>query len=328
MKLRWSFSHSRTFSRCPRQWFFATRVANWRGPDPLARESFLLSKLQSISAWRGSLVDSIICDEVIPSLRNGRVISRQRVLAAAKERFDRQLTFATQRRWREEGMTAKKAGASYAALYAIEYGEEFESELEPAWVDIDLALTHFLEMSELLRTLRKASQLFPQRTLPFRHSGASVTARPDLIALFRSGPPLIVDWKVHSTGAKDYRLQLALYAIALTRCRHQKGFPPELGNYLPEDIKLLEAQLLTKHLREYSLTTQDVEDTENHISSTATRMWLSIRPNFDEPIKFSDMPVTIFPDTCQRCPFRSICWADVSAKEGLCQDSKQISSLF
>lgn len=328
MKLRWSFSHSRTFGRCPRQWFFATQLAKWNRPDPLAREAFLLSKLQSLSAWRGSLVDGVICDEIIPTLRTTSVVSRERVLAAARERFDRQLEFAKHRRWREDGMTATRAGISYAAFYAVEYGQDFEADVESAWLDIDRALTHFLEMSELLRTLRKASQLLPQRTLAFRHSGTSVTARPDLIALFRTGPPLIVDWKVHSAGAKDYRLQLALYAIALKRCRPHKDFPVDLRNHQPEDIKLIEAQLLTKQLRPYSLTKHDIQDTENHISTTATRMWLSVRPNLDEPIRFTDMPVTIFPDTCQRCPFRSICWKDFSPKEEPCQDSKQISSLF
>ncbi|HJT29530.1 MAG TPA: PD-(D/E)XK nuclease family protein [Pyrinomonadaceae bacterium] len=328
MKLRWSFSHSRTFGRCPRQWFFATQLAKWNRRDPLAREAFLLSKLQSVSAWRGSLVDGVICDEVIPALRTGAVVSRQRVLTAAKERFDRQLDFARNKRWREAGMTAQKAGNSYVALYALEYGEEIEAELETAWIEVEQALTHFLEMSELLRTLRKASQLIPQRSLLFRHSGVNVMARPDLIAIFRSGPPLIIDWKVHTFGAKDYRLQLALYAIALNRCRPHRDFPIDLRSHSPQDIKLFEAQLLTKQLRPYCLTEQDIRNAENYISVTATRMWLAVRSVSNEVITYNEMPVTIFPDTCQRCPFRSICWEEVSAKEHSCQDLRRTSSLF
>lgn len=329
MKLRWSFSQSRTFSRCPRQWFFATQLAKWNRRDPLAREAFLLSKLQSVSAWRGSLVDSVICDEIIPLLRTGAIVSRQRVLTVARKRFETQLEFARNKRWREAGMTAQSAGNSYAALYALEYGEDIEGELEAAWIDVDQALTHFLEMSELLRTLRKASQLIPQRTLLFRHSGVNVMARPDLIAAFRTGPPIIIDWKVHTFGAKDYRLQLALYAIALNRCRPHRDFPIDFRSHSPQQIKLFEAQLLTKKLRPYCLTEQDIHDAENHISVAATQMWLAIRSASDEGITYKDMQVTIFPDTCQRCPFRSICWKeDVSAKEGLCQDSRQTSSLF
>jgi hypothetical protein len=328
MKLRWSFSHSRTFGRCPRQWFFATQLAKWNRRDPLAREAFLLSKLQSVSAWRGSLVDGVICDEVIPALRTGAVVTRQRILSVAKARFQAQLAFAREKRWRDGGMTAQRGGNAYAAFYAFEYGQDVEEELASAWIDVERALTHFLEMSELLRTLRKASQLMPQRTLLFRHSGANVTARPDLIALFRTGPPLIVDWKVHTFGTKDYRLQLALYAIALNRCRPHRDFPIDLRNHAPQDIQLLEAQLLTKQLRPYYLTAQDIETTQNHISATAAQMWLAVRPRFDEAITYKDMPVTIFPDTCQRCPFRSICWEDFAAKENLCLDSKQTSSLF
>lgn len=328
MKLRWSFSHSRTFGRCPRQWFFATQLSRWNARDPLGREAFLLSKLQSVSAWRGSLVDAIICDEIIPAFRTGLDIDRARVISLAKERFHNQLDFARERRWREPGMSVTEGKNSYAALFGFEYDQDIEAELAPAWTDVEQALTNFLEMSDLLKILREASQLIPQRTLKFRHSGASVTARPDLIAFFKNAPPLIVDWKVHTFAAKDYRLQLALYALALTRCRPHRDFPLGVNKYPAHEIVLLEAQLLTEKPRDYHLTVKDIENAENYISVTATQMSLALRAGLDGPITHNDMAVTIFPDTCQRCSFRSICWEDLPAKkENLCLDLKQTSFL-
>ncbi len=328
MKLRWSFSHSRTFSKCARQWFFATQLSRWNARDALGREIFLLSKLQSVSAWRGSLVDALICDEIIPALQKGSVVDRAKIIFLAEERFQNQLAFARERRWREPGMSVAEGKNSYAALFGFEYGQDVEAELAPAWVDVKQALSNFLEMTDLLEKLRGASQLIAQRTLKFCHSGASVTARPDLIAFFRNAPPLIVDWKVHTFAAKDYRLQLALYALALTRCRSHRDFPPVLSKYPPHQLSLLEAQLLTKKLRDYSLTVKDIEDAENYVSVTATQMWLALRSGLDGPTTYQDMAVTMYPDTCQRCSFRSICWEDLPVKkENSCLDLKQISFL-
>lgn len=329
MTLKWSFSQSRTFGKCPRQWFFATQFAKWNARDPLSRESFLLSKLQSVSAWRGSLVDSIICDEVVPALRRRAALDRGRIIALAEERFQKQLTFAREKRWREPGMSAAQQDHSYAALYGIEYGQDIEAELATAWVEVEQALTTFLEMGDLLQMLRGAHKLIPQRTLRFRHSKCWVIARPDLIAFFRNSVPLLVDWKVHIFGAKDYRLQLALYALALTRCRPHVDFPVAVGKYRPHEIRLLEAQLLTGKLREYHLSADDVEKAENHISVTARQMWLSIRGSQVRPVSYHDMPVTVNGENCQRCPFRCICWEDVRiGKESICQDLRQTSLLF
>lgn len=161
MTLNWSFSQSRTFGRCPRQWFFATQLAKWNARDAFAREAFLLSKLQSVSAWRGSLVDGVICDEVIPALRKSTVLNRGSIISLAEERFQKQLTFAREKRWREPGITVDQQDHSYAALYAFEYDQDIEADLVTAWVEVERALTTFLEMSELLQTLRRAYKLIP-----------------------------------------------------------------------------------------------------------------------------------------------------------------------
>ena len=67
MALDWSFSTDRRMRRCQRQVFFGN-IASWHNAkDPLRRESFLLSQLKSMDAWRGSLVHEAIRSFVVPS---------------------------------------------------------------------------------------------------------------------------------------------------------------------------------------------------------------------------------------------------------------------
>ena len=44
-----------------------------------------------MSSWRGSLVDQVLSNEVIPALERGEQVSEERTLLSAMARFDRQL---------------------------------------------------------------------------------------------------------------------------------------------------------------------------------------------------------------------------------------------
>jgi hypothetical protein len=64
----WSYSAAKTFRQCQLQWFLKTKVANAKAKDPLRREVYLLSKLQSIWAWRGRVVDQLLGTEIVKAL--------------------------------------------------------------------------------------------------------------------------------------------------------------------------------------------------------------------------------------------------------------------
>jgi hypothetical protein len=320
----WSFSDSRTFRKCQRQWFYKTHVASPKATkDPVRHEAYLLSRLQSVAAWRGSLVDHVISSQIVRSIKNKWDLNPTRIMEYAKTTFDQQLDFARQHRLRESGMSPAKTGNAFAALYAVEYGLELtEAEIATAWADVRTALINLLEMSQLLGLLRSAKDLIPQRTLTFSHYEATVRAVPDLIAFYDSRAPLIVDWKVHAFGSIDYRLQLACYAIALTRTKLQKDFPAELAQYDATDIQLLEVQLLTQQQREYVLSKSDVEEADAFIVKSSAEMALALGDQLYEQASPFDLPVTDNPETCQRCSFRRLCW-----KEPTSWDLKQMSFL-
>jgi CRISPR/Cas system-associated exonuclease Cas4 (RecB family) len=302
----WSYSGSRAFRRCQRQWFFQTKFGHHRAKDPLRKEAYLLSKLQSLDAWRGSLVDEVITKNIVPIVKRPRSFNLEAVLKEAERCFHEQLDFALKNRIRENDA---KPSQALAAFHAIEYGEEITSnDIERAWKDVKTSLTNLLNMEALLAKLRQASHLVSQRSLTFKHfKGESVRAVPDLIAFYRQAPPLIVDWKVNTFGTQDHRGQLSVYAVALARCTIHSDFPDKLQQYEATDFQLMEAQLLTNQLREYRLSQSDVDYVDDYIVSTSTLMNLT---NNKKGLLPSDFLSTIYPDNCSRCAFRRLCWEE------------------
>jgi hypothetical protein len=305
----WSFSDSRTFLKCQRRWYYEALLAYWTQKDPARWEAYLLSKLQSVSAWRGQIVDSAITSTLVPALNRGFAPSLQRCLARARQLFDVQRAFALQHRLREEGMVPSQAGEAFAAFLPLEHGETVSDEvLEQAWAEIEQALQNLFGMDGLMEQLRSASLCVAQRALTFKHGEVSVRAVPDLIAFYRDRRPLIVDWKVHAFGTKDYWFQLVTYALALTRCKVHKDFAHLFQGCNPTEIRLAEVQLLTKRVREHTLDEDDVGEVEDIIADSASRMLLAVDARKLAKLKATDFPVTTWPENCLNCPFRKPCW--------------------
>lgn len=312
----WSLSSSRTFQRCQRQWFIKQYVANANAKkDPVRREAYLLSTLQSLHAWRGSIVDEIISSSLIPLLNLGIVPTRAGIIRDAHQLFKDQLAFAINNRMREPGMTKKQAGKTFASLYPVEYGTDIsQDELERAWKDIENALHNLFEMPDLLSLLQRGNRLIAQRPLTFTCHEVQARMVPDLIAFYNNEAPLIVDWKVHSFGTYNARLQLASYALALIGCNPHSDFPESLVHFQPSDIRLLEVQLLTGQQRSYEVTESDIEAVETYIVQTNMEMLL-VTDGQARQWSLFDFPAASYAETCQRCPFRSLCWLESEANE-------------
>ena len=183
----WSFSQSRAFDRCQRGWFYDTIYGNGVAKDKDRHEIYLLSKLQTLSAWRGSIVDKAIETSLVPALKAGRSGQLQQTLARARQLFVAQRAFALRHGLRDDGLKPTKVGDEFAAFLAVERGEQIsDDEFEKAWAEIEQALTNLFGMQELLDDLRRAELLMPQRALQFKHGEVTVKAVPDLVAFYRA----------------------------------------------------------------------------------------------------------------------------------------------
>lgn len=309
----WSISESRTFRRCQRQWYYKNLLASPTAKDPLRRTAYLLGKLQSLSAWRGNIVDTVIGETILPAVRARRAIGLDEARRSARALFERQLAFGREHRLHEPGLSPAKLENGFAAFYCMEYGGVLpEDEVERAWAEVELALANLFGMRELASELKSAHYVISQRALSFPHSGMTVRAVPDVVAFFDDAPPLIVDWKVHVFGLQEAWTQLATYAIALTRCAPHSDFPPSHGRWDVKDVRLAEAQLLTNQLRRYRLSDGDVDRADGYIAESVTQMLLATEGRKGKELRASDFPVASSPDACQRCPYRKLCWEDAT----------------
>ncbi len=309
--MKWSLSTARMFNRCQRQWFYKTLGNAKAQRDPLRRKLYLLGKLQSISAWRGSLVDLAIERAVVPALRMHRIPQRANVLRVAKGLFEQQLATARKHLLFEPNFSPSQLGDAFAALHCVEYGEGItDAEAAKCWEEIEVSLTNLLSMEDLMGRLTSASQVIAQRSLHLQHSDVSVLAVPDLIAFYADKPPLIVDWKAHAFGLADAWLQLAIYAIALIRSAPHTDFPPGLQQWREEDVVLLEAQLMTNRVRSHEIGQDDILEAEDFIAASAESMLIASNGKKSSELSERDFSTASSPDTCARCAYRAICWGE------------------
>jgi PD-(D/E)XK nuclease superfamily protein len=307
----WSVSTAKMFDRCQRQWFFKTHVANAKAKDEVRHLAYLLSKLQSVSAWRGNVVDNVLSKEVIPAIERGERVSAERATASAMKLFDRQLAVAREHRIHEPGFRPSALGDDFAAFYAMEYsGGVTDEEIERAREEVKDAIKGFFSMENLLARLASARRLITQRHLFFSHADTKVRAVPDVIVFSDGHPPAIIDWKVHTFGRHDAWLQLAIYAAAITRTDSRLDYQVATGSFPAEEIGLLEVQLLTRALRRHRLGEDDVARADTYIAKSAETMALALGESGE---KAHDLPPDSFPaaryaSTCESCAYRRMCW--------------------
>ncbi|GJD19897.1 hypothetical protein RIVM261_048530 [Rivularia sp. IAM M-261] len=308
----WSLSAAKTFKKCQRQWYFKNCLSDARAKDSRRHEAYLLSKLQSISAWRGSIVDAVISNVIVPAINKRNNISLKQVQKIAMEQFDKQLAFACQHPLHLPGLQPTKVGDEFAVFHCMEYGGNIlEEEIEIARKEVKQALANLFEMSNIWIELKAAEYIITQRTLTFPYTEQIIRAVPDLIAFFKSKPPLIVDWKVHSLGVYRASKQLGIYALALLRCNPHKDFPKSLKQWQEIDIRVLEVQLLTNQIRQYTLDDYRISEIETYMGESITEMQLLVqnvkKKAMLDPLEFL---AAQSPETCQRCNYQSLCWCE------------------
>lgn len=308
--MKWSYSGSRSFKQCQRQWYFKNIVASGTAKtDPLRRQAYLLGKLQSVSAWRGKIVDDVISKTIVPCLNRRTQITLKMAKSRARDLFDRQLAFARSHSAMDVTLQPSKHGDSFALLYAVQYdGDAREDEVETAWQEIEAALGNLFGLGEIKDLLKSSDYVIAQRALTFPvMDGITTLAYPDVIAFRRQEPPVILDWKVHVFGQNDAWLQLAIYAIALSRCGPHKDFPDGF-KIEPSDVKLYEAQLLTNAIREHFLNGEQIEEAEEYITASAYEIACLTDGGDYADLSVEDFRPALHAEACQRCAFRAICW--------------------
>jgi hypothetical protein len=308
----WSISGYKQFNRCRRRWYYANIVADGRVKnDAYRKEVTILSRLQTLDAWRGSVVDDIISRLLVNAINNKIPLQKDYFLREAMNEFNGQLEYAIFQTYRNTG--SKTSDKNFASLLNYDLGLQIEeSELDRAKEDINHALNNLLDDAEFLEYLKSAKILISQRSLLYSFDRFNVRSKPDLIAFFEDAPPHIFDWKVHTFGTATYDEQLVSYGVALYKTIHNKphiDFPDNAKKYSIYDYKLTEYQLLhpERIRRDYQMSPEAIEDLSLKISGSLIEMYMSgchKKYSESDPESFS---TTSFIESCHNCPFKKIC---------------------
>jgi PD-(D/E)XK nuclease superfamily len=246
---------------------------------------------------------------VVSDLNANRTPMLAATLQHARHLFDIQKDFAMHHRLRDPGMSVSKAGPAFAAFSKVEYGERIvDEEFDVAWKDVETALRNVWKLDDLRARLRRGRYRIAQRNLLFELCGGKVRAVPDLIVFFPDLPPLIVDWKVHSFGVRDYGDQLATYALALARTNPHSDFPRASHCYQAHEIELMEVQLLLGSVRTHILLEQDIYAVQERIAEGIVAFELAYDGKSSSELRPEEFPTAENPQTCQTCSYRKLCW--------------------
>jgi len=299
--MKWSLSQYNTFQRCQRQWYYQYVYASSRAKDQGRREAYHLAKLTNLKAWRGKIVDDVISNVVVPAINREERISLPVAREAAWTRFSRQ---------RELGMRPGPVNdGEFRGFLEVQCGvPPAPSDFDEAWADVETALRNFFNCSFVWKALRKADTCRTQRRIPFSLDIASLIAVPDVICFYSGCAPLIIDWKVQSNPVRNYWLQLATYALALTRCTPHRDWPTLPEGLGPMDVELAEIQLLADDVRTHTVTSEELEELEEMIICSAVEISLARRGKSSKDLAAEDFSTARSPGVCHYCSFKELCW--------------------
>ncbi len=300
--MRWSFSASRSFTRCPRQYYYGQIAAYHAAKnDPLRREAFLLKQRKSLPLWRGNLVHDAIEHLVVPAWQNRHQPDWDSVVAQTRATAERQLVFSAAGRYREAGMTKTKAGQAYCALVGHDPGEILlDGDVETALDEAERALRNLASMTDLHTEVTAHRPLFAELRVPVNYDGVSISAQIDLLYFREYGRPTIVEWKTYDGAVGGSELQGALYAWVLQN-------HPKWRVEAPEAVQILEVQLLKSTVVSHQVSVDSLIALED----TIYRSLCDIRAVAGDAkygnVDIADFPITKNAKNCEFCPFQTLC---------------------
>jgi hypothetical protein len=300
--VKWSFSADRCFRRCQRQYYFREIAAWHNAKDPIRREAFLLKQLKSLELWRGQMVHQGIEHFVVPALQEGRQVEWQSVVEETLAMAERQFQFSSKRRYREKGVIKSQIPLEYCALVCHEDGQQLNRDVIDAIFDsCRKALENLAGMESLWHHVLGRGKYFCEVPIVVSYEGIRIEAKPDLLFFRGYGKPSIVDWKVYDNASgSDARLQEALYAWVL--CRHEKWKVSR-----PEDVELIEVQLLENSVIRHSLSAELFDELEDRIYRSVSDIVALTEGNDFAQQDLAEFSYAQSPKSCTFCSHRKQC---------------------
>jgi hypothetical protein len=297
---KWSHSLDVMVRTCRRQVFYRSRFAS-----PTARKgsprhkAFLLSQALDLPAWRGRVVHSVINEMLIPALRKRMWPDFEWLQEQAANLVTQQAEFSRTAKYLDCSKSSDRL--HYCVLRADLLGDglpadQLEESKKSVMAAFEVLEEHHLD---LLGRVRSARQAFSEKEIRFNlDDRVLVEAIPDLL-FFEAGKSVIVDWKLWDHTGGTARDQLYAYAFAICNC----GWWPQAR---PENVELIEANLVTGDRVTYSVSQDDLDDVDDRIFTGMDHLG----PIYERPVG-GTIPGLFEPaggpGACQHCSVLEVC---------------------
>lgn len=299
-----SVSAYRKWSRCQRQFFLSEIMASPTAKDPLRKRAELLSRIQEISWWTGSVVHKAVEIWVLPKVRVGIWPAAQEVILNATDLAQRQFAFSQSEAYRDSKKS--DAGRDYCILAPHYLGTRLSPDaLSQAIETIKNSLNNLLKSTIMKDFLMGRSWYDWEWRLSFKIDGQSVQARPDLLMPFKRELGLeIVDWKV-ATTASDYYFQVAVYALsALASTKYAPYAKVGLKAYV---VNLAEAEPEIALRDPYDVTADNIVATTNRMYEIIDDIRAVVKDDHYEQMDIGRFAYAKSAGTCTFCNWRELC---------------------
>lgn len=288
--------------RCQRQVFFANIAAWHNGKDPLRRESFVLSQLKSMEAWRGSLVHESIRLFVVPSWQERQTIAWDRVVEEARKLGNRQFAFSEQRRYREVGLSKSKAKEEYCALFAHEFGPApTESELAATLAAVESSIRKLATLENFLRHVGGRNFYRPEAAVSAEYNGIRIQGVIDLVFGGAYGHYGVVDWKDYAASSTtDARLQMCLYAWLICKAGAWRVTAAQ-------NVELWEVNLGLPDAQQYKLDQSNFDELEDFMYRSTEALKALCGEGAYSAGDLENYEYTQNPNSCRYCAYQNVC---------------------
>lgn len=291
----WSKSRDEVFQTCPRQYYF-NYYGYWGGWQQNApertRQIYILKNLKNRYLWRGDNVHQCI-KHTLKNLQRGiAILDVDEIVSITINKMRDDFRSSRKKRYLMYPKTC--------ALFEHEYDVGLpDSKWKEVAEDVEQCLRNFYgsEMFALLRDLPQENWLEVENFSFFYLDGLKIWAVLDCSFQTDDGVT-IIDWKTGRSTSKDISLQLSCYAM---HCQDKWGVKPE-------NIKLIEYNLLSDQKAEFNITEGEMKDTTLYIKGSVADMrslLLNVDNNVPKDEKFFKK---VEDDRIRdRCNFKKVC---------------------
>jgi len=291
----WSKSRDEIFRTCPRQYYF-NYYAYWGGweqnADERTKQIYILKNLKNRYLWKGDRVHQCIKHTLKNLLRGIAVLDVDEIISITIDKMRDDFRSSKKKRY----LTYPKS----CALFEHEYDVDLpDAEWKKVAEDVEQCLRNFYgsEMFALLSDLPQETWLEIEDFSFFYLDDIKIWAVLD--CSFRTDDGItIIDWKTGRATSTDLSLQLSCYAM----------YCQDKWDVRPENISLVEYNLLSDQKTEFTITEAEIKDTTSYIKGSVADM-KSLLLDVDNNVpKDEEFFKKIEDDrTRDKCNFKKIC---------------------